>query len=321
MDKNQLPANEPANQQASDKAKIYTLAELLEKMAPQHRIDQALMRECIDGLGVYAALIAQEDPNSSKPAEIRDFISSLVPYWGLDQGENGKPPEDFIWDFGAQVAAAVSGEKITEDTLEVFQSVSEGLYLHGHELAVAQGSDAMGEILKAADMLVEVSRQFGFETTEVHSMAARLEAIVGDMLKDLSLPGQPVNNVSVKDYAVKQAILFDNDRGFALAHNPDAVSPYVTWQLTNEDGKLDYYWGHYFETEEKALVDYIDRVAHYKAAIGVKEKSLPGLPSHELSEPKQLSSVLKAIKKGKESPKPPRQAKADKKKSKSDEVL
>jgi hypothetical protein len=87
---------------------------------------------------------------------------------------------------------------------------------------------------------------------------------------------------------VKQAILFENDRGFAFAHNPDAVSPFVSWQFTNDNGDFDHYWGHYCGSEEKALVDYISRAESYRLDNRLKEKDLPEPPAPELPEIKNL---------------------------------
>lgn len=44
-------------------------------------------------------------------------------------------------------------------------------------------------------------------------------------------------------YTIKEAVTFENGRGFALGENPKAPNPFVTWQFTvNERGKRDYFW-------------------------------------------------------------------------------
>jgi hypothetical protein len=68
----------------------------------------------------------------------------------------------------------------------------------------------------------------------------------------------------VHGYEIRKSVCFSNDRGFALAHNPAAVSPFVTWQFTEENGKRDYYWGHYFSKEESAVTDYGKRTGEYR---------------------------------------------------------
>lgn len=76
----------------------------------------------------------------------------------------------------------------------------------------------------------------------------------------------------VHGYTIKQSVLFTNDRGFALAENPNAPSPFVTWQLTEENGKREHFWGHYFSDVEKAAADFAARVTEYKNEYGVSEK-------------------------------------------------
>lgn len=46
---------------------------------------------------------------------------------------------------------------------------------------------------------------------------------------------------NVKGYEIKRAIAFENDRGFALGENPQAVQPFATWQFTEDaSGRRDY---------------------------------------------------------------------------------
>ncbi|MCC8022577.1 MAG: hypothetical protein LIO46_02155 [Clostridiales bacterium] len=78
------------------------------------------------------------------------------------------------------------------------------------------------------------------------------------------------------DYEIKRAVVFENDRGFALAENinPDAVQPFITWQFTeHESGERDYYWGHYFANEDAAAKDFNTRVADYREYYGFAEKA------------------------------------------------
>lgn len=80
----------------------------------------------------------------------------------------------------------------------------------------------------------------------------------------------------VHGYEIKRSVVFENDRGFALAENPKAPQPFVTWQLTeNENGKCDYYWGHYFHDGDKAVKDFEFRVTDYQQSYGVTEKVIP----------------------------------------------
>jgi len=81
------------------------------------------------------------------------------------------------------------------------------------------------------------------------------------------------SNEKVHGYEIKRSILFDNDRGFALAENPNAPQPYVTWQFTEENGKRDFYWGHYTANAETAAKDYAARIEDYTRQYGVVEKA------------------------------------------------
>ena len=50
---------------------------------------------------------------------------------------------------------------------------------------------------------------------------------------------------------------FAGDKVFVLAHNPDAVQPWVTWQgRTDRPG---YDWGHYWSDRSTAWTDYFHR--------------------------------------------------------------
>ena len=82
----------------------------------------------------------------------------------------------------------------------------------------------------------------------------------------------------VHGYEIKRSVLFDNDRGFALAENPNAPQSYVTWQFTEENGKRDYYWGHYTANADTAVKDYKARIENYKERYGVLEKAVRSAP-------------------------------------------
>lgn len=72
-------------------------------------------------------------------------------------------------------------------------------------------------------------------------------------------------------YDIRRFVLFDNGRGFAIGENFKAPNPFVTWQFTQEDGKRDYYWGHYFNEEGSALGDFNRRVFDYERQYEVKQ--------------------------------------------------
>lgn len=80
-------------------------------------------------------------------------------------------------------------------------------------------------------------------------------------------------NKWVKGYEIKKAIVFTDNRGFALAENPNAVQPFVTWQFTEDEyGKREYYWGHYMTDGEAAKRDYKARTAGHQKDYGVSER-------------------------------------------------
>ena len=72
-------------------------------------------------------------------------------------------------------------------------------------------------------------------------------------------------------YEIRESVLFDNGRGFALGENDRAPAPFVTWQFAEENGRWDYYWGHYHTDEASAQKDFKDRAADYKRMYKVQE--------------------------------------------------
>ena len=64
----------------------YTLDELNKMMEPQAQRDKALINQCIEGLGLYAAQQRRDSFFSSKPDEMRKLVENLVGYWCLDDG-------------------------------------------------------------------------------------------------------------------------------------------------------------------------------------------------------------------------------------------
>lgn len=82
----------------------------------------------------------------------------------------------------------------------------------------------------------------------------------------------------VHGYEIKRSVVFENDRGFAFAENPNAPQPFVTWQFTEENGRRDYYWGHYTQNSDAAAKDFEARVTDYQKSYGVSEKSMRPVP-------------------------------------------
>lgn len=84
---------------------------------------------------------------------------------------------------------------------------------------------------------------------------------------------------TVHGYEIRESVVFTNDRGFAWAENPNAPQPFVTWQLTEENGQRDYYWGHYTDAEHKARRDFELRSVEHQTQYGVAKRSIyPEMP-------------------------------------------
>ncbi len=70
-------------------------------------------------------------------------------------------------------------------------------------------------------------------------------------------------------YVIRQSVLFDNGRGFALGEHPR--EGFVTWQFTQEGSRRDYYWGHYHSAPQMAEADYRNRAEDYQRRYYVRE--------------------------------------------------
>jgi len=80
-----------------------------------------------------------------------------------------------------------------------------------------------------------------------------------------ALPGAPEAGHVVHGYEITRSVWFDNQRGFAIGHNPNAPDPFVCWQFTAENGARDFYWGRYCGSEKAAEASYAARtIVHMK---------------------------------------------------------
>lgn len=103
---------------------------------------------------------------------------------------------------------------------------------------------------------------------------------------------------TVQGYAIKDAVLFENRRGVALAENPKAPQPFVTWMFTQQkDGRRDYEWGNYFQDEKRAVKDFKARADEYQRRFGVREIRLP------IAEQMKLARQQAEMDRGPEAPK------------------
>lgn len=85
-----------------------------------------------------------------------------------------------------------------------------------------------------------------------------------------ALPGQPESGEIVHGYEVTRSIFFDDQRGFAIAYDPDAPDSFVCWQFTVESNNRDFYWGCYGDA--KAASDsYLARIAVHMSGGDIRE--------------------------------------------------
>jgi hypothetical protein len=135
-----------------------------------------------------------------------------------------------------------------------------------------------GAILNSHPILID-----GF-ANHFYKMYSELEAAL------LTLPGEPETECMVKNYEVVRSIWFDDRRGFAIAHDPDAVSPYVCWQFSAEDKARDFYWGTYCATEREAQANYAARILIHMKDEATKEIPNP-LAAAEMSVEQNLNMI------------------------------
>ena len=77
----------------------------------------------------------------------------------------------------------------------------------------------------------------------------------------------------VAGYKVVDRVLYDNGKGMAFALNEDVARHpmFVNWQYTEENGKRDYYWGHYDSNPAGVYADYLQRGEDYKGSRDIQE--------------------------------------------------
>ena len=284
----------------------------------QSRQDKAIIHNSIEGLGVYAAMISTDrhNRNESKVAEVRGIIENMASYWGLDMDDGSKPIDEILQAFDDRVDEAIHGNVADADTYRACADALTGLSRYSEDLIVSQGADAMHTLLSVGDLMIDVGEYFGFgqEVTFAEDSARWINNSVRGLLQDYDMPGTATvggnndalyagdENYNVKGYVIKQAVLFENNVGFAFAHDPKAPSPFVTWRMFHdaEKGKLEYEWGKYHSDETKALACYVSRATEYEQRDKVKEIALPvavTAPAEELEAP-EVQKLIRFIDSG-----------------------
>jgi hypothetical protein len=76
-----------------------------------------------------------------------------------------------------------------------------------------------------------------------------------------ALPGNEEHGESepVQGYGIIRSIMVNANQGYVIAHNPDAVDPFVCWQFTLDNGERSYNWGIYGD-EQTAIDGYNARL-------------------------------------------------------------
>jgi len=131
-------------------------------------------------------------------------------------------------------------------------------------------ADASLSVELYSDDFYEYNPNSLLETQAKELSAKRLEL---HQMPGVALLEGSINKVG-GGYNIEQIILFSNNHGMALGYSPEAVSPYATWQFTHDNGKLDFYWGHYINDKRDAEHDYITRTEEYLDGTNLKEKRL-----------------------------------------------
>ena len=96
-------------------------------------------------------------------------------------------------------------------------------------------------------------------------------------------------------YVIQKSVLFDNGRGFVLAESQTAPVPFVTWQFTEEQGRRDYYWGHYHTDSRQAEADLSKRAVEYQRQYRVRLVRDTGLPPRQPTIAQQMKQAQKQV--------------------------
>lgn len=175
-------------------------------------------------------------------------------HWGMNE-YTVNPPNGDGWDDG-------------DELVSMLRSQAEMQGADFFEL----GKDTLPREVEdiSPNVVGEISRIFA-----VHTDDGKV-TYYGTLDKDFAIEMQDTKDIdrivpfkSIHNYEIQQATLFDNNRGFALACNPNAPATFVTWQYTEESGIRDFYWGHYWSNEALAQIDFDTRVCEYAQDNGV----------------------------------------------------
>ena len=105
----------------------------------------------------------------------------------------------------------------------------------------------------------------GTEDNIPHGKVYLMEGWVTPVAERFALPGDFERGEFVNGYEIQRAIVTSDDgngflRGYAIGHNPEAVSQWVCWQFAVRDGERHFNWGDYACDEQTVIDSYNARV-------------------------------------------------------------
>ena len=155
----------------------YIKDELRGSKDPQRKLDDYLMRRCIGGLTLYAAQLAQYNPESAKIAEIRSLIENLAGYWGLDGFSLDTLQKDFLMPVDFLTEMVKAGADLAHDPNEYAVDVVLGLYKHCEDLVTSQGIEAKGEIVAIGKLASVIAMERDLDIPDEHDFEPTMDGL------------------------------------------------------------------------------------------------------------------------------------------------
>jgi hypothetical protein len=162
-----------------------TLSEMLELMEPQAKLDKALIARCIDGIGLYAAQIAEKDMHSPKIGELRETCDLLYNYWWLDGDDLDTDYTGLLASFDARVQEAGTGGKVECDIFQTAPNVIHGLHCYCKDMVTGAGAEGAGSIKKAVELMKEIGSHWNYDHGALDVLTGELEAELSAMFDTL----------------------------------------------------------------------------------------------------------------------------------------
>lgn len=153
---------------------IYTLKEIALMGEQQHLHDQALIRECVGGLTLYATRIAQADKAAPIITDIRAMIETLISYWSLDNGDPSILQNNYLQPFDLWTTDADIDLDIRIAPKQRAAIVN-GLFWYCEDMATCMGFEAKDDILSAKELMIEIAPGLGFEPDELKKLTEKIE--------------------------------------------------------------------------------------------------------------------------------------------------